>query len=68
VPAAALIFAMSVAASFPACAQQPPWEGCRQVSKIEYESAKENFLLRTRTRVYLRTGSFWRRYYWQCHI
>ena len=24
-------------------AQQPPWEGCRTASKIEYESAKRDF-------------------------
>ena len=27
-------------------AQQPPWEGCRAASKIEYESAKSDFLLK----------------------
>jgi len=28
-------------------AQEPPWEGCRAASKIEYESAKRDFLLQT---------------------
>jgi hypothetical protein len=26
-------------------AQEPPWEGCHAASKIEYESAKRDFLL-----------------------
>jgi hypothetical protein len=47
--------------------QQPPREGCRAASKIEYESAKRKFLLRTRIGIYVRTGTFWRRYYWNCH-
>ena len=29
-------------------AQEPPWEGCRAASKIEYESAKRDFLLQTK--------------------
>jgi hypothetical protein len=49
-------------------AQQPPREGCRAASKVEYDSAKSQYLLRGRFGVYLRTGSLWRRHYWFCHL
>ena len=49
-------------------AQQPPWEGCRPVSKIEYNAAKAEYLLTSRSHVYIRTGHFWRRYYWHCPV
>ncbi len=48
-------------------AQQPPREGCRAVSKIEYDSAKREYLLHGRFGSYVRTGHFWRHYYWYCH-
>jgi hypothetical protein len=48
-------------------AQQPPWAGCRAVSKIEYNSAKRQYLLHGRFGSYVRTGHFWRHYYWYCH-
>jgi len=48
-------------------AQQPPWGGCRAVSKIEYNSAKRQYLLHGRFGSYVRTGHFWRHYYWYCH-
>jgi len=47
-------------------AQQPPGPDCRRASKIEYESAKRDYLLRTKRGAYLKTGHFWRRYYWYC--
>jgi hypothetical protein len=49
-------------------AQQPPWEGCRAASKIEYESAKRDFLLQTSVGAYAMTGHWWRRYYWYCRL
>ena len=49
-------------------AQQPPWEGCRAASKIEYESAERDFLLHTSFGAYAMTGPWWRRYYWYCHL
>jgi len=49
-------------------AQQPPWEGCRAASKIEYESAKRDFLLQTSVGAYAATGHWWRRYYWYCRL
>jgi hypothetical protein len=45
----------------------PPKEGCRPISKIEYNAAKREYLL-TRVRVYIRTGPFWRRHYWHCPV
>jgi hypothetical protein len=48
--------------------QQSPWEGCRAASKIEYESAKRDFLLQTSVGAYATTGHWWRRYYWYCHL
>jgi len=59
-----LVFALAVVS---AQAEPPPWEGCRAVSKTEYNSAKREFLLRTRFGTYLRTGQPWRRHYWYCH-
>jgi hypothetical protein len=52
--------------SSPGFAQQPPGPDCRRVSKIEYHSAKSYYLLRTKFGAYVRTGPFWRRYYWYC--
>jgi hypothetical protein len=46
--------------------QQSPGAECRRVSKVEYDSAKSYFLLRTKFGAYVRTGPFWRRYYWYC--
>ena len=50
----------------PGFAQQPPGPDCRRVSKVEYDSAKNYYLLRTKFGAYVRTGHFWRRYYWYC--
>ena len=49
-------------------AQEPPWEGCRAASKIEYESAKRDFLLQTSVGAYAMTGHWWLRYYWYCRL
>ena len=46
----------------------PPKDGCRPVSKIEYNAAKREYLLNSRARVYIRTGPFWRRHYWHCPV
>ena len=62
--AVATILILSFASA--AKAQMPPREGCRAASKIEYNSAKSYYLLRTKLGVYVRTGHFWRRYYWYC--
>jgi hypothetical protein len=64
---AALIGAVLIAFSASSAnAEQPPWEGCRAASKIEYDSAKSQYLLRNRFGVYVRTGPIWRRFYWYC--
>ena len=47
-------------------AEPPPREGCRAVSKIEYNAAKSENLLRQKFGTYVRTGRFWRRFYWYC--
>jgi hypothetical protein len=62
------IGAMLIAFSSLANAQQPPREGCRAASKLEYNSAKRDYLLNTRVGTYARTGHVWRRYYWYCHL
>jgi hypothetical protein len=49
-------------------AVQPPAEHCRAASKIEYDSAKRQFLLRNRFGAYVRTGRIWRRHYWYCQL
>jgi len=47
-------------------AAQPPAAACRPASKIEYDSAKKQYLLRTRVGVYVRTGRLFGRHYWYC--
>jgi hypothetical protein len=49
-------------------AVQPPSDHCRVASKIEYDSAKKQFLLRNRFGAYVRTGRIWRRHYWYCQL
>jgi len=63
--ALATLLALSASA---AKAQQPPAASCRKASKVEYDSAKENYLLRNKFGAYVRTGSIWQRYYWYCHL
>jgi hypothetical protein len=63
--AAATLIALSAS---PVNAQQPPATGCRAVSKIEYDSAKREYLLRNKFGAYVRTGHIWRRYYWYCRL
>jgi hypothetical protein len=46
----------------------PSQEGCRPASKIEYDSAKRQYLLIGRFGQYVRTGNFWRHHYWWCHL
>jgi hypothetical protein len=52
--------------SLPAHAQQPPYSDCIAVPKIQYDAAKKQYLLQGRFGMYVRTGRFWRRYYWFC--
>jgi hypothetical protein len=59
------VFALALVSS-PVFAQQPPGPDCRRASKVEYDSAKSYYLLRTQFGAYVRTGHFWRRYYWYC--
>jgi hypothetical protein len=46
--------------------EKPPQDGCVAVPKIQYDSAKQQYLLTNRFGVYLRTGPFLRRHYWFC--
>jgi len=65
----ALPLAVACLSSAAASAEQiPPQEGCRLASKIEYDSAKRQYLLVSRFGQYVRTGTFWRHYYWWCHL
>jgi hypothetical protein len=64
----AVIAAMLALFCSPAKAVQPPSDRCRAVSKIEYDSAKKQFLLRNRFGGYVRTGRVWRRHYWYCQL
>ena len=52
----------------PANTAQPPADRCRAASKIEYDSAKKQFLLRNRFGAYVRTGRMWHHYYWYCQM
>ena len=50
-------------------AQQPPLkEGCRAVSKPEFDTAKREYILISKGGRYIQTGHFWRRSYWWCHV
>jgi hypothetical protein len=47
-------------------AEQLPPKGCVAVSKTEYDSAKRQYLLRTRFSRYVITGRVLKRAYWYC--
>jgi hypothetical protein len=64
----AVIAIMFAALSSQAKAVQPPADQCRAATKIEYDSAKKQFLLRNRFGAYVRTGRIWRRHYWYCQL
>jgi hypothetical protein len=64
----AVIAIMFAALSSQANAVQPPSDQCRAVTKIEYDSAKKQFLLRNRFGAYVRTGRIWRWHYWYCQL
>jgi hypothetical protein len=63
---AAIVACLSPAPAF--AEPTPPQEGCRPASKLEYDSAKREYLLISRFGRYVRTGNFWRHYYWWCHL
>jgi hypothetical protein len=68
---AAALLTTGLAASFgtsSANAQQPPREGCRGVSKLEYTTAKNENIIISKGGRYVRRGPFWRRYYWHCPV
>jgi hypothetical protein len=64
------IAVLGVAALFssPTFASSPPKEGCRSVSKLEYNTAKNENIIISKGGKYVRTGPFWRRYYWHCPV
>ena len=70
--AAARLFAVIAAIFALLCssvnAVQPPFEHCRAASKIEYDSAKKQYLVRNRFGFYARNGRIWRRHYWYCQL
>jgi hypothetical protein len=43
-------------------------DGCRAVSKLEYDTAKREYVLISKGGRYLQTGHFWRPHYWWCHV
>jgi hypothetical protein len=63
---AAISFMLSTSASN--AAPQPPNERCRPASKLEYASARKQYLLRSRYGMYVRTGWALRRRYWYCQF
>jgi hypothetical protein len=65
--------AIALAAAFPAFSDQaqaqakdPPYRGCVEVAKQEYDAARKQKLLQTRFNRYVRTGRIGRRHYWYC--
>ena len=67
-PVAVVIIASLLACASANAKSLPPREGCRPISKIEYNAAKREYLLKSRARVYIRTGPFWRHQYWHCPV
>jgi hypothetical protein len=65
--AAAIGFMLIAFPSSSATAQQPPQPNCVAVPKIQYDSAKKQYLLRNASGMYVRTGRLFRRHYWYCH-
>jgi len=66
-PVAAVVVALlALMQPRPAHAVDPPWLGCRPASKVEYQSAKQQYLLNNRFGMYVRTGGFLHRSYWYC--
>jgi hypothetical protein len=63
---AAVLAALSLSCSLALAKPIAPHDGCRPVSKVEYNAAKREYLLKSRARVYVRTGPVWRRHYWHC--
>jgi hypothetical protein len=62
---ATVTLAGSSSAQTVSAAPSPP-ERCRPASKLEYISAKKQFLLITRAGGYVRTGRMFARHYWYC--
>jgi hypothetical protein len=69
-PKSASVAVIFVAALFSssALAASPPKEGCRSVSSLEYNTAKNENVIISKGGRYVRTGPFWRRYYWHCPV
>jgi len=65
--AAAIGFMLFAFPSSSANAEQPPQANCVAVPKIQYDSAKKQYLLQNRFGMYVRTGRIFRRHYWYCH-
>ena len=65
--AAVLVAALAACtAAHAANAAQTPPDNCRPASKLEYNSAKRQFLLNTRSGSYVRMGRIFARHYWYC--
>jgi hypothetical protein len=70
-PLTVILVITGLVASFVASsadAQQPPREGCRAVSRLEYTTAKNENIIISKGGRYVRTGLFWRRQYWHCPV
>ena len=63
----AVIFAAALLSSS-AFAATPLKEGCRSVCKLEYDTAKNENVIISKGGRYVRTGPFWRHYYWHCPV
>jgi hypothetical protein len=63
----AIVLTLGALPSSSVNAQQPPQDNCVEVPKIQYDSAKKQYLLRNESGMYVRTGRLFRRHYWYCH-
>jgi hypothetical protein len=66
-PIFAIVLTLSALPSSSVNAEQPPQADCVAVPKIQYDSAKKQYLLRNGSGMYVRTGRLFRRHYWYCH-
>jgi hypothetical protein len=63
-----LLFGAMLTAFMPSSESAAATLGCRAVSKLEYDTAKREYVLISRGGRYVQSGYFWRRHYWWCHV
>jgi hypothetical protein len=62
------VVAVAALSSTAAFAASPPKDGCRPVSRLEYNTARSENIIISHGGRYVRTGPFWRHNYWHCPV